>query len=78
MIILTRLNKRPVVINEDMIESIEELPDTTLMLFTGNKIIVRESAEAVLEKAAAWACMCNGGMNLRRRPKAKSSRMARR
>lgn len=50
MIQLTRLNNRPLVINSDLIKSIENAPDTVLTLVTGEKIIVLESTEDVLEK----------------------------
>lgn len=60
MIRLTRLNGTPVVLNEDMIESVEELPDTTVLLFTGNKLIVRESARHILDQARDWARQCAG------------------
>jgi flagellar protein FlbD len=49
MIKLTRLNNQPLVINSDLIKSMENAPDTVLTLVTGDKIIVRESTEQVLE-----------------------------
>ncbi len=50
MIKLTRLNNQPLVVNCDLIKSMENSPDTVLTLVTGDKIIVRESAEQVLER----------------------------
>ena len=50
MIKLTRLNNQPLVVNSDLIKSMENSPDTVLTLVTGDKIIVRESAEQVLER----------------------------
>ncbi len=50
MIQLTRLNNHPLVINSDLIKSIESAPDTVLTLVTGEKIIVLESCDDVLEK----------------------------
>jgi flagellar protein FlbD len=50
MIQLTRLNNHPLVINSDLIKSIESSPDTVLTLVTGEKILARESVEDVLEK----------------------------
>ena len=50
MIKLTRLNNQPLVVNSDLIKSMENSPDTVLTLVTGDKIIVRESTEQVLEK----------------------------
>ena len=51
MILLTRINKvTQFYLNEDMIEFIEETPDTIISLNTGKKIAVMESPVEVIEK----------------------------
>jgi len=50
MIQLTRLNHAPLVLNSDLIEHMEVTPDTVVTLTTGQKIVVRESAEEVVER----------------------------
>ncbi|HUJ80938.1 MAG TPA: flagellar FlbD family protein [Candidatus Acidoferrales bacterium] len=50
MIRLTRLNNQPLVINSDLIKSVESAPDTVLTLVTGEKIVVLESCDDVLER----------------------------
>jgi len=51
MILVTRINKvTQFYVNEDMIEFIEETPDTMLSLNTGKKIAVMESAIEIVEK----------------------------
>lgn len=50
MIRLTRLNNQPLVVNSDLIKSVESAPDTVLTLVTGEKIVVLESIDDVLEK----------------------------
>lgn len=50
MIRLTRLNNHALILNSDLIKSIEAAPDTVLTLVNSEKIIVRESAEEVLER----------------------------
>jgi len=50
MIRLTRLNNQPLVINSDLIKSVESAPDTVLTLVTGEKVIVLESSNDVLER----------------------------
>ena len=40
MIEVTRLNDTKVIINADLIEKVEESPDTIITLTSGNKIIV--------------------------------------
>ncbi len=48
MIPVTRLNKRPIIINAVLIETIEETPDTLITLTTGRKIIVLEKVPDVV------------------------------
>lgn len=50
MIYLTRLNKRPVVVNSDLIKFIERTPDTLLTLINGDRLMVKESIEEVVRK----------------------------
>ena len=54
MIQLTRLNHIPLVLNSDLIEHIEITPDTVISLTTGQKIMVRESADEVVERVVAF------------------------
>lgn len=44
MIELTRLNGEKLMLNIDLIELIEETPDTIITLTTGRKVLVKESA----------------------------------
>ena len=51
MILVTRINKiDQFYLNEDMIEFIEETPDTIISLNTGKKIAVMETAIEVIER----------------------------
>lgn len=47
MIDVTRMNGKQFTLNSDLIETIEETPDTVLTLTTGKKIIVKESSQKV-------------------------------
>ena len=47
MIDVTRMNGKQFTVNSDLIETIEETPDTVLTLTTGKKIIVKESRQEV-------------------------------
>lgn len=47
MIQLTRLNGQPIMVNSDLIESVETTPDTVITLVSGNKLIVRDSMESI-------------------------------
>ena len=50
MIQLTRLNHVPLILNSDLIEHIEVTPDTVITLTTGQRFLVLESAEEVVDK----------------------------
>jgi flagellar protein FlbD len=47
MIEVTRLNNTKLIINAELIEKIEESPDTIITLTSGSKIIVKESRQEV-------------------------------
>ena len=50
MIQLTRLNHVPLIVNADLIEHIEVTPDTVVALTTGQKFLVLESSNEVVDK----------------------------
>ncbi len=54
MIHLTRLNGNPLVVNSDLIKYAESSPDTMLTLVNGEKIVVLESCEEVVNRTSAW------------------------
>ena len=47
MIEVTKLNGSKVLINAELIESVEETPDTVISFVTGKKIIVKESRQEI-------------------------------
>lgn len=47
MIEVTKINGQKILINPDLIEVIEETPDTVISFFTGRKIIVKESRQEI-------------------------------
>lgn len=54
MITLTRLNGQPFVVNVDLVRTIEERPDTTITLTTGDRILVKEPMVEVIERAIEY------------------------
>lgn len=50
MIQLTRLNGKSIVVNSDLIEFIENAPDTVITLITGEKVVVAETTEEILNR----------------------------
>jgi flagellar protein FlbD len=62
MIHLTRLNQVPLVLNSDLIEHIEMTPDTVISLTSGQKFMVRENAEEVIERIILFRRAVLSGM----------------
>lgn len=54
MITLHKLNGLKVVVNAELIETLEPGPETLVLLATGNKITVRERADEVIEKVLEY------------------------
>jgi len=54
MIQLTRLNNHSLTVNSDLIKFVEQAPDTVITLLNGEKIVVRESAQEVLERVVQF------------------------
>ena len=47
MIEVTKINDVKILVNQDLIEIVEETPDTVISLTTGKKIIVKESRQEI-------------------------------
>ncbi|MBI5867648.1 MAG: flagellar FlbD family protein [candidate division Zixibacteria bacterium] len=58
MIKLTQLNGHSIVVNSDLIEFVEQTPDTLVSLTTGKKIMVRESDEEIVRLTAEYRRLC--------------------
>ena len=54
MIKLTRLDGEPFILNADLIRYIEERPDTFITLTTGDRLVVREKMDEVVERAVRY------------------------
>lgn len=54
MIMLTKINGVPFVLNCDLIETVLQNPDTTIRLVSGNVYIVKESMQEVIEKVLSF------------------------
>ncbi len=51
---MTRLNDQPLVVNSDLIKLVENAHDTVLTLITGEKIVVRERVQEVIDRVIAF------------------------
>ncbi len=54
MIALTRLNGQPVMLNCDLIESVEQNGETVITLTTGTAVVVRESMAEIEQRIVAF------------------------
>lgn len=54
MIELTRLNGEHMVVNSELIRYAEASPDTVVTLVTGDKIVVTESTQELIERVVAF------------------------
>lgn len=50
MIYITKFNHKLILLNNDLIESVEETPDTVITLTSGKKLIVQESLKDIYAK----------------------------
>jgi flagellar protein FlbD len=58
MIELTKLHNQKFVLNAELIESVEETPDTIITLISGKRIMVKESVGDVVEKVVEYKTRC--------------------
>jgi flagellar protein FlbD len=54
MIRLRKLNGTEVVVNAELIESVESAPDTVINLATGNRFLVKDSVDEVVAKVIEY------------------------
>lgn len=54
MIEVTRLNDRKILINAELIERVEESPDTMITLTSGSKLIVKESRQEIRDLVVSY------------------------
>lgn len=62
MIILKNLRGEEFTLNCDLIETISENPDTTMLLTNGKVYIVRESMKEVIDKTVEYHRMIHSGI----------------
>lgn len=54
MIEVTRLSGGSFVLNADLIESVEAVPDTGILLVNGRRFVVKESVDEIVMRIAQW------------------------
>lgn len=59
MIDVTKMNGSKITVNTELIETVEEMPDTVITLTTGKKIIIKESRQEVKNLVILYKRECN-------------------
>jgi flagellar protein FlbD len=54
MILVTRLDRQVMLLNPDLIVTVEETPDTVITLINGHHLLVRERAQVLLNRIVAY------------------------
>ena len=54
MISVTRLNDQPLVLNAELIKTVESTPDTLITLINGDRMMVKETMEEIVRKAVEY------------------------
>ncbi|MCR5165885.1 MAG: flagellar FlbD family protein [Oscillospiraceae bacterium] len=55
MILLTRVNGTPILLNDEFIELVEETPDTVITMKNGHRYLVKESINEIIERAVSYS-----------------------
>ena len=58
MIDVSKMNGKNITINSDLIETVEDTPDTVITLTTGRKIIVKESRQTIKNLVKSFKREC--------------------
>lgn len=74
MIEITRLNGSKILLNAELIETVEETPDTVISCTTGRKLIVKESRQEIKNlvisyKKQIYDSLCNNESHFESKPK---------
>ena len=64
MIKVTRLDNTELVINAELIELVEAIPETIICLTTGKKIMVKESTDQIIDKVAEFKRLSTGVLSI--------------
>jgi len=54
MIRVTKVNGNSIIVSAELIETVEQNPDTVITLTTRNRVMVKESADEVVDRVITW------------------------
>ncbi len=63
MILLTKIKGAPIAVNSDLIEYVEETPDTVITFTNNDRIVVQERMEEIIEKIVQYRRLISGLVN---------------
>ncbi len=63
MILLTKINSAPITVNSDLIEYVEETPDTVITFTNNDRIVVQERMDEIIEKIVQYRRLISGLVN---------------
>jgi flagellar protein FlbD len=69
MISVKRLNGKDFVVNCELIEFLEETPDTVITLISGNKLVVTDSVDEVIKKIKEYKRSINCVVHFKKQQK---------
>jgi flagellar protein FlbD len=61
---LTRLNNQPLAINSDLIKWVESAPDSVITLISGEKVVVKETVEQIIDAIVTFRRALLAGLSL--------------
>lgn len=59
MILLKKINDAPIAVNSDLIQYIEETPDTIITMTNNDKVVVQERMTEVIQKVVQFRRLIN-------------------
>jgi len=59
MIVLTKINNAQITVNSDLIECIEETPDTVITMTNNDKFVVQEGMTDIIQKVVHYRRLIN-------------------
>jgi len=64
MIYVTRLDRTTIVVNAELIATVESTPDTLVTLNNGHQFLVRETVDDVVARALEYRRQINGALRV--------------
>jgi len=64
MIVVTRLDGSEAVVNDDQVLMVEETPDTVLTFMNGHRLVVKERAAELVDRAVQFRRRIYGGLQV--------------